>query len=116
MRSILVDWFDWAYDNFGPGVRTESVLSHIEKEIQEVREASSDEDIVGEFLDIAVLSLDGAIRILRKTHGIEGESFSVTLELERLLDKKLYRNKARRWPDWRQIPEGQPIEHIREED
>lgn len=50
---------EWSLKTFGTGHRTEGLLRHIEKEIAEVR---SDPLNVFEWVDIVILSLDGALR------------------------------------------------------
>ncbi len=53
---------------FGPGPRTEGVLKHIESEIEEVRRAAAQDDLnelVKEWTDMAILSLDGLLRAVR---------------------------------------------------
>jgi len=49
----------WSKQTFGDTPRTEGVLRHIEKEIQEVRDAPQDCE---EWVDIIILALDGAWR------------------------------------------------------
>lgn len=46
---------------FGPGARTNGVLDHITKEIEEVRKGNGDPE---EWVDLVILSLDGLTREL----------------------------------------------------
>lgn len=77
----------------GPGLRTKGVLAHIRKELLEVEGSPQD---LTEWVDVAVLALDGA---WRSGH-----------EPQAIIDATLTRLR----PDWRTSdPEG-PIEHPRE--
>lgn len=90
----------WSDQTFGPGTRTEGVLRHIEKEIEEVRRSGGAD--LKEWLDIIILAIDGATRA-----GALGED---------LIDgyhEKMRENFERAWPDWRDFSEDEPIEHIR---
>lgn len=84
---------------FGPGHRTDGVLDHIEKEIEEIRDAPLD---LSEWADVIIRALDGAWRT-----GADPQSI-----IDAVRDKQA-RNEARHWPDWRTSPEGQAIEHVR---
>ena len=50
---------EWSLKTFGDGARVGTVTKHIEKEIEEVRQAPGDLD---EWIDIVILALDGAWR------------------------------------------------------
>lgn len=91
----------WAFSErtFGPGPRTAGVLDHILKEVVETRRNPED---VYEWIDIAMLAFDGALRM-----GFSPE------EIARALSEKLAKNEARRWPDWRTAEPGKTIEHVR---
>lgn len=84
---------------FGPGHRTEGILRHIEKEMQEIREAPQD---IKEWIDIIILGMDGAWRA-----GFDPQAVAKALE------EKQRVNRERTWPDWRKFTKDQPIEHIR---
>jgi hypothetical protein len=90
---------EFSLRTFGPGTRSEAVVAHIRKELDEVLSAPGD---LGEWIDIVLLALDGAWRA-----GWEPEEIAAGLLA------KQYRNEARRWPDWRTQPAGTPIEHVR---
>lgn len=85
---------------FGPGERTAGVTDHIEKEVREVRQKPHD---LSEWIDLVLLSLDGAWR-----HGFTPEQIAAAL------DAKQTKNEARSWPDWRTAPTDKAIEHVRE--
>jgi len=96
--------FEWAEKTFGPATinRVPGVLAHIKKEIKEVEAKPRD---LTEWIDIAILSFDGA-----RQAGYTPEEVAAALFAKQL------KNELREWPDWRKVPEGQVIEHIRELD
>jgi hypothetical protein len=85
---------------FGPGMKTETILDHIEKEMVEVRAKPCD---LEEWIDIILLAIDGAWRC----------GFSAK-QICQALWAKLRKNKLRKWPDWRTLDPDKAIEHIRE--
>lgn len=87
---------------FGPGMRTQGVIDHIRKELLEIEAAPTD---LSEWIDVAILALDGAWRTGATPQQI----------IEALLAKQA-KNEARQWPDWRTVPAGQAIEHVRASD
>jgi hypothetical protein len=84
---------------FGPGKRTAGVLAHIRKELGEIE---SNPDDLMEWVDVILLAMDGAWR-----RGATSEQIACALLV------KLEANEKRQWPDWRNTPEDQPIEHVR---
>lgn len=86
---------------FGPGPRVQGVCNHIRKEIKEVLRKPDD---ISEWIDIAILAFDGALR-----QGFTPQQIAAALEA------KQTKNEGRTWPDWRTVPEGQAIEHVRTE-
>lgn len=90
---------EFSLKTFGPGLRTGTVCDHIRKELIEVAENPTD---IMEWVDVILLALDGAHRT--------GASPS---DIARAITAKLTRNESRTWPDWRTVPEGQAIEHVR---
>jgi hypothetical protein len=84
---------------FGPGARTEGVLAHIRKELDEVAANPGD---LSEWADVVILALDGAWRAGHEPHQIIAA-----------IRAKQARNEAREWPDWRTAAPNQPIEHVR---
>jgi Lar family restriction alleviation protein len=91
---------EFSRETFGPGERTKGVTDHIERELKEVRAAPHD---LEEWIDLVMLSLDGAWRA--------GHS---SVEICDALEAKLTKNMARDWPDWRTADPDKAIEHKRE--
>jgi hypothetical protein len=90
----------WSLKTFGPGYRTETVLKHIRKELVEIEEAPRD---LEEWVGLALLAFDGAWRA-----GYTSEEISVAMARVQI------KNGERRWPDWRTVPDGETMEHIRD--
>lgn len=101
---ILEDWLthqkNWSVATFGPGERTEGVIDHIGKELQEIKEDPQD---LKEWIDVVILAFDGALRV-----GYTPE------QIAHALNNKTQENYRRKWPDWRTAPKGKAIEHIRD--
>lgn len=102
LTHLIRQQMRWSHETFGPGQRTDGVLAHIAKEIEEVRAAPTD---LEEWIDLVILALDGA---WRSSDDVLPE------DIVSMLNYKYEKNFARRWPDWRTAAEGQPIEHIEE--
>jgi hypothetical protein len=84
---------------FGPGQRTDGVLDHITKELDEIRADPCD---VSEWVDVIILAFDGAWR--------------AGWEPQQIIDAivaKQQQNERRTWPDWRTADPGKAIEHVR---
>jgi hypothetical protein len=92
----------WSRQVFGPGPRTEGLVNHIRKECDEILEDPKD---IEEWIDVVILALDGAWR-----EGYTPE------EIAAALLAKQEKNERRKWPDWRTVPAGAPIEHDRSYD
>ena len=92
----------FSLQTFGPGPRTEGICNHIRKELQEITQAPAD---LTEWIDVALLAFDGALRA-----GYSPATIATAL------GAKLAANQARNWPDWRTVAPGDPIEHIRTAD
>ena len=84
---------------FGPASRPHGIVEHIRKELCEIEMNPLD---LEEWIDVMILAIDGAWRA-----GYEPE------EIVAALAAKQTKNEARKWPDWRTVPEGAPIEHDR---
>ena len=84
---------------FGPGARTEGICDHIRKELVEVAAAPGD---LKEWIDVAILALDGAWRCGATPAQI----------IEALVAKQI-KNEGRAWPDWRTADPAKAIEHDR---
>jgi hypothetical protein len=89
---------EWSRRTFGPGFRM-GVVEHIRKELKEIE---ADPFSLEEWNDVMILAIDGA---LRAGHSPE--------DIAEGLAAKQSKNEARQWPDWRNVPPGQPIEHVR---
>lgn len=90
---------EWSEQTFGPGPRAKGIIDHIQKELKEIEQAPSD---LEEWIDVAILALDGAWR--------EGHSPE---EIVEALINKTNKNMRRTWPDWRTAPADKAIEHDR---
>lgn len=86
---------------FGPGQRTEGVLDHAIKEIEEIREKPDD---LEEWIDLILLAFDGAWRA-----GFTPE------EIVKMILFKQGKNEDRVWPDWRSADQSKAIEHVKNE-
>jgi hypothetical protein len=99
---------------FGPGARTNGVLDHITKEIEEVRKGDGDPE---EWVDLVILSLDGLTRELLNT-GTTNTGYNRTvndvasLACDMIMAKQ-HKNEMRTWPDWRSMDPNKAIEHDR---
>ena len=86
-------------ETFGPPRGTGSVVAHIRKELDEIEADPTD---LMEWVDVIILGFDGALRAGHAPQAI----------IDAIRDKQIT-NEMRDWPDWRDIPDGQPIEHVR---
>lgn len=89
----------WSAATFGPG-RVAGVIDHVEKELAEIKAKPND---LEEWIDLAMLAMDGA----RRACGITGDGW-----VEALM-AKFAKNQHRTWPDWRTAPKDKAIEHER---
>jgi hypothetical protein len=87
----------WSSHTFGPSSRVEGICKHIEKELAEVRADPTD---VYEWVDVAILALDGAWRA-----GFTSE------QIVNALAEKQMKNFLRTYP---RTADDMPSEHIRE--
>ncbi len=90
---------EFSLNTFGPGARTNGVLDHIAKELDEIRAEPQD---ISEWVDVIILAFDGAWR--------------AGWEPQQILDAivaKQSRNEQREWPDWRTADPEKAIEHVR---
>ncbi len=100
LEKYIQDQIEWSIDNLGPYERTSGLLKHISKELIDVEKDPHDTE---EWIDIIILAIDGAWR-----HGATPEQIAETLNY------KQWKNKMRSWPDWRNIGDDNPIEHVRD--
>lgn len=97
---FLNDKQRWSEKTFGPGERTVGVVNHIRKELDEILANPTD---LSEWVDVIILALDGAWR-----------SGATSEQIIEALVAKHFKNKSRKWPDWRLYTNGEAIEHIKE--
>jgi hypothetical protein len=91
---------DFSLRTFGPGERAAGVIAHIRKELEEIEANPRD---LEEWIDVVLLAFDGAWRA-----GFEPESIASAFH------DKWTTVTRRKWPDWRDVEAGKPIEHLRE--
>jgi hypothetical protein len=89
----------FSLNTFGPGARTKGVTDHIEKELEEIRKQPDD---LIEWVDVILLSLDGAWRT-----GATSE------EIAKAIEAKLTKNENRAWPDWQTADPDKAIQHVK---
>jgi Protein of unknown function (DUF550) len=89
----------FSLEAYGPGLRTQGMCAHIRKELEEVAANPTD---LREWVDVILLAFDGALR-----------TGSGPWDIASAIEWKLKVNQGREWPDWRTVPEGQAIEHVR---
>ena len=89
----------WSKHTFGPDPRVNGITSHIRKELDEILADPTD---VTEWIDVAILALDGAWRA----------GYTVG-EIISAMKAKQEKNLNREWPDWRTVTPDTAIEHIR---
>lgn len=99
-KNWLNDYHTWASETFGPGLRTNGVIEHITKELEEIRQDPLD---YKEWIDVIILAINGAMRTV-------GGNPQVIIDG---LINKLAVIKQRSWPDWRTMSEDRAIEHIK---
>ena len=90
---------DFSLATFGPGARPLGIIDHIRKELDEI---TADPTDLGEWVDVAILAFDGALRA-----GHEPQAIIDAIKA------KQSRNEARTWPDWRGMDPNKAIEHDR---
>ncbi len=100
---------------FGPGMRTQGISDHIKKELGEVANAPDD---IEEWIDLVLLSLDGAWRCFEKSSEFDGLSpekrrKAVATIICNTLEWKQANNENRDWPDYRKSDPNKAIEHVR---
>lgn len=97
---------------FGPGPRTEGVTDHISRELDEIDACDSEEERGFEWVDVAILALDGLTRSISALHP-HWTMDQVAARAAEMIVAKQGKNELRRWPDWRTAPEDKAIEHIK---
>lgn len=106
MALDLVDFLKrhqvFSQRTFGPGHRTQGVLKHLRKELDEIEAKPLD---LVEWIDAILIAIDGACRT-----GASPEEV-----VQALVDKQTV-NEKRDWPDWRSSPYDEALEHDRTKD
>ena len=105
--DILARHKNWSMTSHGPGRRTGGLLKHLRAELDEV-EADPTDPI--EWIDVAILALDGAIRSGITDDNPDGLDPATVVAL---MLSKWQTNLEREWPDWRQTGQDNPIMHIK---
>lgn len=85
----------------------DGVVSHIEKEMLEIKRDPLD---LNEWCDLIILAMDGALRASATAQPLNKHVASCVRDA---LFAKMARNMQREWPDYRDVPVGQAIEHVR---
>ncbi len=89
---------EWSKKNFGSGKRVGGITKHIEKELEEIRAKPYD---LEEWIDVAILALDGGWRAGYSTE-----------EVWECFINKIKKNFTRTYP---MTSDDEPSEHIKEE-
>lgn len=99
LPALLERQFAWSSRTFGEGYRSTALIEHIRRELLEIEADPTDPM---EFIDVALLALDGAWRCRK----ISGELVAL------LMIQKMAINRARRWGP---VSDDKPTEHVRDE-
>lgn len=99
--EIITRQRDFSIRTFGPGQRALGLVDHIKKELAEIEANPRDPE---EWIDVALLALDGAWRA-----GCSPD------EVANTLISKLSKNESRTWPDWHTSDPNSAIEHLHKE-
>ncbi|MDD5353524.1 MAG: DUF550 domain-containing protein [Candidatus Omnitrophica bacterium] len=99
LNSYLYKQQKWSEKTFGPGNNTEGLCKHIEKELEEIKQAPHDPM---EYADVMILLLDMMWR-----NNVKVDDF-----VRALADKQEI-NLKRKW-HLENMGTGKPIEHVRD--
>lgn len=116
LQQHLIRQMVFSKATYGPGTRTNGVLDHIKKEVEEVRESGGSAD---EWVDLVILALDGLTRQLSFCNGGDhrtARSSEIAQTACNMIVGKQDRNENRTWPDWRTMSADKAIEHDRSKD
>ena len=102
LADYIYEHKEFSQNTFGPGDRQEGIIQHIRKELLEVQDAEGKYEKFEEWTDVIILAIDAIWRL----------GIPIT-EVEDMLVYKQMKNKMREWPDWRQMRQDQPIEHVK---
>ena len=116
LKDFITRQASFSRGAFGPGVRTEGNIDHILDEIEEIRTAANEDVRALEWVDVALLALDGLERSILKCLADDNKPVialdTVGEIAEIMLLKKLGINELRDWPNWRTAPDDKGIMHI----
>lgn len=100
LTTILARQRAFSLATFGPDYRPQQAIDHIVRELTEIEADPRD---IKEWIDVAIIGLDGAMRC-----GYTPEQVA-----QALIDK-IAINETRTWPDWRSADPNLAIEHVKE--
>ena len=111
LKHHLLRQMAFSHATFGPGQRTEGVIDHIKKELDEVLSAGKD-DQTEEWVDVVILALDGLTRNVAYFTDDQRTNPQIVIEVvcSAIIEKQC-KNESRRWPDWRTTDPNKAIEH-----
>jgi hypothetical protein len=110
LKQHLLRQMAFSHATFGPGTRTNGVVDHIRKELDEVIAGGGDSY---EWVDVVILALDGLTRQLAYCNGDRTNPQIVVQTACNMIEGKQTRNEERTWPDWRTATPDKAIEHVR---
>lgn len=109
MHAHILRQMAFSRGAFGPGERRKSIIDHIRKELVEIEESDGSPD---EWVDVALLALDGLWRSIDRYSGSWSPE-TIASVLESKITTKQGVNERRHWPDWRALKDREPSEHVR---
>lgn len=109
LESHLTRQMVFSRATFGPGERSEGVIDHIRKELDEIEAGDGD---AAEWVDLVILALDGLTRRLWASTGPAPAQEMAAMACRMIVNKQS-RNELRDWPDWRTADPTKAIEHDR---
>lgn len=112
LQEHLARQIAFSRSTFGPGERTEGVSDHIRKELMEVKAGYQPEYRAQEWVDVAILGLDGLWRALAIAYPCLSDAELAAKACE-WIEAKQTKNEGRSWPDWRTASQDKAIEHVR---
>lgn len=99
LATLFTRQFEWSLNTFGGDYRTAGLIAHLRKELLEIEADPTD---AVEWIDVALLALDGAWRCQKITGA----------RVAQLMVEKMAKNRARKWS----VAKGdEPSEHVRDD-